>query len=88
MGSHVIIFFGYLWAGEICGSGDNSYDGAHLNFNDVLVDSMEKPSSLRIRIKAYKTCYTPAHPIQHAFYGNSASLEDQPTSLKGFVWCP
>jgi len=25
--------------------------------------------------------------IHSAFYGNSASLEDQPTSPKSFVWC-
>ena len=51
-----LCFFGFLWAGEICVPSDNSYDeGAHLNFNDVSVDSMEKPSSLRIRIKASKT---------------------------------
>ena len=26
--------------------------------------------------------------IHSAFYGNSAALEDQPTSPKGFLWCP
>ena len=41
-----LCFFGFLRAGETCASSDNSYDeGAHLNFKDVSVDSMEKPSS-------------------------------------------
>ena len=51
-----LCFFGFLRAGEICVPSDSSYDeGAHLNFKDVSVDSMEKPSSLKIRIKASKT---------------------------------
>lgn len=51
-----VCFFGFLRAGEICVPSDSSYDeGAHLNFKDVSVDSMEKPSRLKIRIKASKT---------------------------------
>ena len=51
-----VCFFGFLRAGEICVPSDSSYDeGAHLNFKDVSVDSMEKPSRLQIRIKASKT---------------------------------
>ena len=51
-----LCFFGFLRSGEICVPSHHSYDeGVHLSFHNISVDSIEAPSSLKVRIKKSKT---------------------------------
>ncbi len=51
-----LCFFGFLRAGEITVPSEKDYDpGVHLNAEDIAVDSVTKPSRMRVRIKASKT---------------------------------
>ena len=48
-----LCFFGFLRSGELTVPTETSYDaGAHLNFQDVSVDTLEDPQVLQVRIKA------------------------------------
>ncbi len=52
----VVCFFGFFRAGELTVPSDASYDpSVHLNFGDVAVDSLTKPSLVCIRLKTSKT---------------------------------
>ncbi len=51
-----VCFFGFFRAGELTVPTDSAYDPtAHLNFEDVAMDSLTQPSLLQIRLKASKT---------------------------------
>ena len=51
-----LCFFGFMRAGEITVPSEDSYDpGAHLNFEDVAIDSPTVPTVMRVRLKASKT---------------------------------
>ena len=51
-----LCFFGFLRAGEITVPSDSSYDaGAHVNADNIAVDSKSHPKVMRVRIKASKT---------------------------------
>lgn len=51
-----LCFFGFLRSGEITVATDNAYDeGTHLSFEDIAVDRVNNPQSLRVRIKGSKT---------------------------------
>ena len=51
-----LCFFGFLRAGKITVPSDSSYDaGAHVNADDIAVDSKSHPQVMRVRIKASKT---------------------------------
>ena len=51
-----LCFFAFLRSGEITVPADGAYDeGAHLSFDDVAVDDLKKPSTLKVRIKTSKT---------------------------------
>ena len=51
-----LCFFGFLRSGELTIPSEGGFDeGAHLEFGDISTDSLEKPSLLRVRIKASKT---------------------------------
>lgn len=51
-----LCFFAFLRSGELTVPSDSAYDEkAHLCFQDVAVDSLGNPSTLRVRIKASKT---------------------------------
>ena len=51
-----ICYFGCLRAGEALAPEGGRFDpGAHLTFQDVVVDSLEKPREIRVRIKESKT---------------------------------
>ena len=51
-----LCYFGFLRAGEITVPSEAAYDpGVHLNFADVIVDSISDPKLLRVKIKASKT---------------------------------
>jgi len=49
-------YFGCLRMGEITAPERRSFDpAAHLTFGDVVVDNMEQPMSVTVRIKQSKT---------------------------------
>ena len=49
-------YFGFLRSGEVTVPSESAYDSSvHLNISDIAVDSVEAPSSIRLRIKAPKT---------------------------------
>lgn len=51
-----VCFFGFLRSGEITIPSEDSYDsGAHLSVDDVAVDCLQNPTSVKVRIKASKT---------------------------------
>ena len=51
-----IYYFECLRAGEALAPEGGQFDlGAHLTFQDVVVDSLEKPREIRVRIKESKT---------------------------------
>ena len=51
-----LVFFGFLWAGEMTTLDDGSYDpSVHLGFGDIVVDNPRCPSFLRVTIKQSKT---------------------------------
>ena len=51
-----LCFFGFLRSGELTIPSEGGFnEGAHLEFGDISTDSLEKPSLLRVRIKASKT---------------------------------
>ena len=51
-----LCFFAFLRAGEMTVPSDTAYDqGAHLSFEDVAADSLERAEVIRVRIKASKT---------------------------------
>ena len=51
-----LCFFAFLRSGEISIPADSAFDErAHLSFNDVEVDSLKEPTTVRVRIKASKT---------------------------------
>ena len=48
-----LCFFGFMRSGELTIPSASSYDaGAHLNFNDVTVDCIQNPRTLRVHLKA------------------------------------
>ena len=50
-----LCLFGFLRAGEMTLESESSFDpGANLYYGDVAIDDPEKPSILRVRIKASK----------------------------------
>jgi len=66
-------FFGFLRAGEITVPSDSSYDpGAHVNVDDVAVDSKTRPQIMRVRIKASKT--DPFRQGVDVFVGRTGNL--------------
>ena len=55
-GATTTVFFRVFKIGEITVPSDIAYDpGAHLNFEDVSVDSIKNTQSLKVRVKASKT---------------------------------
>ena len=51
-----LCFFGFMRSGELTIPSASSYDaGAHLSFNDVTVDCIQNPRTLRVHLKASKT---------------------------------
>ncbi len=51
-----LCFFGFFRLGEITVPSAEAFDmGAHLSFQDILVDNITKPQALRVRLKASKT---------------------------------
>lgn len=51
-----LCYFGFLRAGEMTLESESSFDpGADLCYSDIAIDDPEKPSVLRVRIKASKT---------------------------------
>ncbi len=51
-----LCFFGFFRLGEITVPSAEAFDmGAHLSFQDILVDNITKPRALRVRLKASKT---------------------------------
>ena len=51
-----LCFFGFMRAGEITIPSEGAYDAsAHMSFEDVAVDSLSKPQTMRVRLKASKT---------------------------------
>ena len=54
--SCTLCFFGFLRAGEITIPSEAEYDtGAHLNFEDIAINNLEKLTIMQVRIKASKT---------------------------------
>ena len=51
-----LCFFGFLRSGEVVVPSDTGFDASqHLSFADVAVDSQERPSYLKVKIKQSKT---------------------------------
>ncbi len=49
-------FFGFFRAGELTVPSDAAYDPTvHLNFEDIAMDSLTRPSGLQVRLKVSKT---------------------------------
>ena len=45
----LLCFFGFLRSGEVCVPGIRAYDqGAHLSFQDVVVDNVSNPQSIQV----------------------------------------
>ena len=56
LGSHVLMFFGFLRAGEAVTPDNAEFDlTQHLTYADIAVDSVSKPTYLQIKIKQSKT---------------------------------
>ena len=56
MGSLLCLLFWFLRSGEVTVPSEAVYDSSvHLNMADVAVDSIQTPSTIRLRIKASKT---------------------------------
>ena len=67
-----LCYFGFLRAGEITVPSEKAYDsGAHLNFEDVAVDNVSNPQTLRVTIKASKT--DPFRQGIHIFVGKTSN---------------
>ena len=51
-----LCFFGFLRSGEITVPSESEFDEArHITFGDISVDCLDKPTTLRLRLKASKT---------------------------------
>ena len=56
MGSSHTVFFGFLRSCEITVPSESEFDEArHITFRDISVDCLDKPTTLRLRLKASKT---------------------------------
>lgn len=63
LGSHAHLFFGFLWAGEVCSPTATSFDPSwHICMGDLALDSHTALTKLFVTIKASKTDPFCHHP--------------------------